>query len=326
VKRYILLALSALAFVLPAKAQTKNCRYIQWTLEGIQRQYGQNNWYIAQQTVTYTVQCFNANTGLLGPAMNPLNGVTATGQGGPDKGGNGSRIFNCRPTFSVAGHNQPYVGTPVDTFTNYGNNFRFSPSGGNSSGTGPCPNNTWCPPGMGYCYFYNTNDNESFCSTIPCNKITCPIIIDVLGTGYQLTDFDDGVTFDMSGTPQKMSWTARNSMNAFLVLPGADGLVHNGSELFGNYTPQPPTASPNGFNALSVYDKPERGGNGDGIIDAHDAIFSRLRLWVDANHDGISQPEELFTLPALGVNSISLHYVQDSKWTSTATSSVIAQR
>jgi hypothetical protein len=148
-----------------------------------------------------------------------------------------------------------------------------------------------------------------------------PLVLDLSGKGYFLTDAANGVTFDISGTgsPIQMGWTAPGADNAFLALPGPDGLVHNGQQLFGSFTPQPPcptgdnSCSPNGFRALAVYDDPKNGGNGDGIIDARDAIFSSLRLWIDANHDGISQPEELHALPSLGVNSISLNYKEGDK-------------
>jgi len=76
-----------------------------------------------------------------------------------------------------------------------------------------------------------------------------------------------GVLFDISGMGRliQMGWTA-GATNAFLALPGADGAVHNGRQLFGNFTPQPKSATPNGFAALAVYDDPKNGGNGTALL------------------------------------------------------------
>jgi hypothetical protein len=169
------------------------------------------------------------------------------------------------------------------------------------------------PPPYPSCFCPDPNPLCYYPPTPPCGS--SPIVIDLNGHGFVLTSAENGVKFDIygTGTLVQMGWTARGANNAFLALPGYDGLIHNGKQLFGNHTPQPPSEAPNGFAALAVYDDPKNGGNGDGIIDSRDVVFSSLRLWVDSNHDGISQPEELHTLPSAGIISINLNYTESRR-------------
>lgn len=97
-------------------------------------------------------------------------------------------------------------------------------------------------------------------------------------------------------------WTRIGVDDAFLAMDrNGNGTIDNGAELFGNFTPLRSGAlAANGFVALAELDD-----DGSGAIDSRDAVWSRLLLWTDRNHDGFSSASELQQITSSPVTMVS---------------------
>jgi hypothetical protein len=191
-------------------------------------------------------------------------------------------------------------------------------------------------------------------------EYTDPLLIDLGQDGIHLGDAGVAVSFDMrgDGNPIRMQWVAYNTNEAFLVQDlNNNGVVDDGSELFGNGTQmlpldvtdgaayQPvkskfatltysptlaPTSrliqlnikelAPNGFVALAQYDHNALGGNNDGYISAQDSIWSQLSLWLDTNADGVSTNDEMLLLEDVGITRLDIIPKQNNRMDSAGNS------
>ncbi len=84
-------------------------------------------------------------------------------------------------------------------------------------------------------------------------------------------------------------------------------MIDDGSELFGDATPfLDGSPAENGYEVLFELDFVR--GNGNGWVDAGDTFYGDLLLWLDYDHDGLSQPPELVSLAEAGVVGIATEH------------------
>ncbi|PAW00218.1 calcium-binding protein, partial [Vibrio coralliilyticus] len=127
-----------------------------------------------------------------------------------------------------------------------------------------------------------------------------PLILDLDGNGVSLTEstyFDHNA----NGIANRTQWVS--STDGLLALDrDGNGTIDSGRELFGDNTLDANgDVASDGYAALKAFDS-----NGDDVINQKDQVFEQLKVWVDANSDGVSQENELKTLKSLGVESIDL--------------------
>jgi hypothetical protein len=102
---------------------------------------------------------------------------------------------------------------------------------------------------------------------------------------------------------------------AFVVLPDANGMVNGVNQMFGDRTRGPDgNFSLNGYEALAKWDgrsvagTAAQGSLSDGVIDANDPVYEKLRLWLDHNRNGISDADELYPLDQFHIKLFDLNY------------------
>ena len=130
---------------------------------------------------------------------------------------------------------------------------------------------------------------------VPCN-VSDPIVIDLDGDGIEILPVYRGVNFDLYnvGRTQATAWVAPD--DGFLVLDSdGNGKITNGGEFFGNIFRE----FKDGFEHLSTLDS-----DGDKFITQEDPAWGELKIWKDANTDGISQSDELLRLDDVGLSAL----------------------
>ena len=139
-----------------------------------------------------------------------------------------------------------------------------------------------------------------------------PLALDLNGNGIETLAADGhaGAMFDheRNGIRTATGWVHSN--DGLLVHDrDGDGKITDGGEIFGDNTPlKNGQTAAHGFAALAELDD-----NGDGKVDAADKTFSKLGVWRDLNHNGISEEGEIFALKDLRIKSLNLGYTQADK-------------
>jgi Ca2+-binding RTX toxin-like protein len=136
----------------------------------------------------------------------------------------------------------------------------------------------------------------------------CPIVLDLDGDGIETVSLASGLNFDHDGNgfAELTGWVAPD--DGLLVFDrSGNGKIDNGSELFGNYSLVGNGTAQNGFVALGLLDSDK-----DSSITSADKDFQKLRVWRDADSDGVVDAGELMTLSQAGIKSLSTGYTEGS--------------
>ncbi len=134
------------------------------------------------------------------------------------------------------------------------------------------------------------------------------LVLDLDGSGVETNALHHGARasrtyfdIDNDGFMERMGWPAGG--DGLLALDrNRNGNIDNQSELFGNSAEHP-----DGFSALKALD-----GNDDNKITPKDMEWGNLRVWIDADNNGVTDSGELRSLDSLGITQMHFRSKQHS--------------
>ncbi|MEN3109662.1 calcium-binding protein [Uliginosibacterium paludis] len=136
-------------------------------------------------------------------------------------------------------------------------------------------------------------------------KTTSPLILDLDGDGVETIGKSAYIHFDHDGNhfAENTGWVGQDDGLLVRDLDG-NGQIDSGKELFGSNTVlSSGKVASDGFAALVELDS-----NHDGRVDINDEDFSSLRVWKDANSDGLVDAGELLTLAEANVDALNVAF------------------
>ncbi|MEO1368116.1 MAG: hypothetical protein AAFX50_13160, partial [Acidobacteriota bacterium] len=159
----------------------------------------------------------------------------------------------------------------------------------------------------------NCIDDPDCNPDVACGPFCCPIVIDFDLDGFKMSGGPIPFDIDGDGNDDLLTWSLAKESDGFLAMDrNGNGLIDDGSELFGSGTPLAAgVRAPHGYVALRDLDSVENGGNADGWLSAQDQKFADLLVWTDRNQNGVSEHRELENASRAGLVAIDLQYWYD---------------